>query len=236
MKDFFQKVQQFRSLIFLLFVSTIISLLLGIKNVLGLGDFWINLAAGVATLIGTLFIIDVILDRRRKTELREAHDTAKTDITQLSNMLISYMASPFKITVFNYERGTQDLEVWSDQVLSHILEDIKKRDKLKLLSSLNKDGWEHLQLDILSIKPSLSETLSLYKDLLPPEILGKMFKLRRSFNNFYYSFGLLYIGFITDNKAIPTHLLEGLANDLSKYFLDVEHLLNAIQNWKNETF
>lgn len=235
MKDFFQRIQQFRLLLSVLFVATILLLWLGVKNVIQLGDFWINLAAGTATLVGTLFIIDVILDRRRKTELREAHDTAKTDITQLTNMLISYMASPFKITVFNYERGTQDVETWSDQVLSHILEDIKKRDKLKLLSSLNKDGWEHLQLDILSIKPSLSETLSLYKDLLPPEILGKMLKLRRSFNNFYYSFGLLYIGFITDNKAIPTHLLEGLANDLSEYFLDVEHLLNAIQNWKNET-
>ena len=235
MKDFFKKVQQFRSLILLLFISIIILLWLGVKDVFQLGDFWINLAAGAATLIGTLFIIDVILDRRRKTELREAHDTAKVDIAQLTNMLISYMASPFKITVFNYERGTQNVEVWSNEVLGHILEDIKKRDKLKLLSSLNKDGWEHFQLNLLSIKPSLSETLTLYKELLPPEILGKVLKLRRSFNTFYYSFGLLYIGFITDNKAIPAHLLEGLANDLSVYFLDVEHLLNALKNWGDET-
>lgn len=235
MKDFFQRIQQFRLLLSALFVATILLLWLGVKNVIQLGDFWINLAAGTVTLVGTLFVIDVILDRRRKTELREAHGTAKVDIAQLTNMLISYMASPFKITVFDYERGTQNIEVWSNEVLGHILEDIKKRDKLKLLSSLNKDGWEHFQLNLLFIKPSLSETLALYKELLPPEILGKILKVRRSFNNFYYSFGLLYIGFITDNKAIPTHLLEGLENDLSEYFLDVEHMLNTLKNWKNET-
>jgi len=236
MKDFFKRVQQFRSLLSFLSLLTIFLLWLGIKNVIQLGDFWINLSAGTATLIGTLFIIDVILDRRRKLEFNEARNMAKDDLTQLANMMISYMASPFKLTVLNYERGKEDndLEKWSTEVLGHILQDIKKQDKVKLLSRLNNDGWQHLQLDLMFIKPSLSENLLLYKELLPARILGKLLKLRRTFNNFYFYFGLLYEGFIRDNRSLPDNAVKGMADDLNKYFSVLEQLCVVLKDWKDD--
>ena len=235
MKDFLNKIYKFQGLLIVLLIMTITLLWLGLRNMIELGDFWINLSAGSATLIGTLFVIDVILDRRKKIEFSEAHDTAKSDLTQLANMMISYMAAPFRLTVFNYERGTRDLETWSTEVLGHILQDIKKRDKTKLLSGLNKDGWQHLQLDLMFIKPSLSENLLLYKELLPPHVLGKLLKLRRTFSDFYFYFGLLYEGFIRDGKSSPDSAVKGMADDLDQYFSDLEQLYVTLKNWENET-
>ena len=234
MKDFLNKIHKFQGLLIVLLIVTILLLWLGLKNIIELGDFWINLSAGSATLIGTLFVIDVILDHRKKLEFSEAHDTAKSDLTQLANMMVSYMAAPFKITVFNYERGDKDVEAWSTEVLGLILQDIKNRDKAKLLSGLNKDGWQHLQLDLMFIKPSLSENLLLYKEFLPPHVLGKLLKLRRTFSDFYFYFGLLYEGFIRDGKPLPDSAVKGMADDLNQYFSDLEQLFDVLKNWKND--
>lgn len=234
MKDFLNKIHKFRGLLAVLLTLTIILLWLGLRNVIGLGDFWINLSAGSATLIGTLFVIDVILTHRRKLEFSEAHDIAKGDLTQQANMMISYMSAPFKLTVFNYERGDKDLATWSAEVLSHIFQEIKKRNKEKLLSNLNWDGWQHLQLNLMLIKPSLSENLLLYKELLPPDVLGKLLKLRRTFNNFYFYFGLLYEGFIRGKKALPDNAIKGMADDLEQYFSDLEQLFKVLKNWEYE--
>lgn len=232
MKDFLNKIHKFRGLLTVLLTLTIMLLWLGLKNMVNLGDFWVNLSAGSATLIGTLFVIDVILDRRRRTELAEARNTTKGDLTQLANMMVSYISAPFKLTVFNYERGDKDVETWSTEILSHILQEIKKRDKEKLLSSLSWNGWQHLQLNLMFIKPSLSENLLLYKELLPPEVLGKLLRLRKTFNNFYFYFGLLYEGFIRNKKALPSNVTKGMADDLEQYFSDLEQLFNALKNWK----
>ncbi len=235
MKDFLNKIHKFQGVLIVLLILTIILLWLGLKNVIQLGEFWINLSAGSATLIGTLFVIDVILDRRRKIELSEAHDTTKGDLTQLANMMVSYMAAPFKLTVFDYKRGDKDIKTWSEEVLNQILQDIKKQDKEKLLSSLDKGAWQHLQLNLMSIKPSLSENLLLYKELLPPEVLGKLLKLRKTFNSFYFFFGFAYEGFIRDGRRLPRDVIKGMADDLVQYFSDLEQLHNALKSWKGET-
>lgn len=234
MKEFLDKIHEFRGLLTVLFLVTIVLLLLGFSNTIKLGDFWINLSAGSATLIGTLFVIDVILDRRKKLEFSEAHDTAKSDLTQLANMMVSHMATPFKLTVFNYERGDKDVETWSTEVLGFILQDIKNRDKAKLLSGLNKEGWQHLQLNLMFIKQSLSENLLLYKEFLPPHVLGKLLKLRKTFNNLYFYFGLLYEGFIRDSRPLPDNAVKGVADDLNQYFSDLEQLFSVLKNWEND--
>lgn len=213
-----------------------------------IGDFWINLSASAIAVILTVFFIDFLLERHKEIKWKDGKTTAKEDTAELINMLISYIAAPLGFTVFNYKReGTEDLDQWSSQVIEHIFEDIQRRNLSQLLNGMTKDKWQHLELNLLFLKQGLSENIQLYGEILPPELFGKLLKVRRSFNKFYFSFGLISDLFTKDesewplnkkgveqNRLIRKTLLDGFTKDLKDYFSNLAELLLEFKKWKNE--
>ncbi|KKT58107.1 MAG: hypothetical protein UW51_C0006G0194 [Candidatus Amesbacteria bacterium GW2011_GWA1_44_24] len=191
-------------------------------------DYLVNLSAGSISALLTVFLIDLLRERNKEIKWGQAKTIATEDIVELSTMLVSYMTIPFGYKVTDYKQDNKDLKKWGFSILKQILNDIQKKDISNLFRQLSYDKWEHLELNLLFIKPTLTDYIQTYSEILAPDLLGKMLKVRRTFNKFYYLFGLANIGFIKDKKPLDKVLLNGLAEDLNTYFDSVNELFTEV--------
>jgi len=182
-----------------------------------------NLFASFIIIIFTVFIIDQLLEKQRLAKFINAHNIAKKDLEMLGNMLISYMSAPFGFNIFQYNC---DDNVAIDTILDQML----KMNFEKKLNDLSKDGWEHLMINLVFIKDNLHSKISLYSDILPAEILGKLLIVNSSFSSLNSLFGLYIVG----TKKIDHRqlLIKNLATDLENYFSTVKDFLISLNKWK----
>lgn len=191
-------------------------------------DYLVNLSAGSISALLTVFLIDLLRERNKEIKWGQAKAIATEDIVELSNMLVSYMTISFGYKVTDYKQDNKDLKKWGFSTLRQILNDIQKKDISNLFRQLSYDKWGHLELNLLFIKPALTDYIQTYSEILAPDLLGKMLKVRRNFNKFYYLFGLANTGFIKDKKPLDNVLLNGLAEDLNTYFDSVNELFTEV--------
>lgn len=208
-------------------------------------DLCINLSAGGITSLFTIFGIDFLIQRSNEAKWAEAKKTARSDMVYLTNMLASHFEIPLGFKITDYQVGNENLEENARKFIKGIIDEILRGDIQKLLQSMTTDRWEQLLLNLFLMRQSLTEASQLYIGILPPEILGKLLAVRRSFQGFYFSFGLVpelftkqqaewpsNKGGIENNKSIRTNLLHGLAKDLKQYFEQLKLLMSLIDDWK----
>ncbi len=188
------------------------------------GDFFVNLSASFVIIIFTIFIIDQLLEKKQLAKFRDAHSVAKKDLEILSNMLISYMSAPFGFNVLLYNCDDK-------MAIIPVLDQILKIDFDKKLDDLSKYEQEHLLLNLISIKDSLNSKVSLYSNLLPPEILGKLLIVNKNFSSLNFMFGV-YIICIKDKNDNRILVTNSLAINFKNYFLAIKQFLISLEKWK----
>lgn len=242
---FLSRINNLKFLFLTLLVLLLGSVILGFHLSDKWGDLFINITASFIIIIFTIFMIDWLFEEQKEKKLKDAHNIAKEDMSLLVNMLVSYVGTPLVgsiISDLDPEKGIKDqADILIKDLLSKILS-INLREKLKTLTT---SDWEHLQINMIFIKSDLTEKTSLYSDLLPPEILGKLLKVRRIFMSFYSLFGLLPELFTKDkdnwppnkggmqnSEAIRLVLLEQFTSYLKSYFYATKELINILEDWK----
>lgn len=239
MKTFLHRVSKYKFVLVLLLIIFVVSLILGICNIWNFSGFWLNLSTDSLTLIATLFVIDFLLEKRKQLEWHVVNETANKDLDQLTNMLTSYMAAPLGLTVMDYEpRVEGNLEERSSDLLSQMLDDLRRRLE-HLIDNMNIEQWERMHLNLLFLKSAIANYLAVYQTATPPNVLGELLRLRRAFNSFYSSFGMLpelFIkneqewphnrGGIDNSREIRSMLLESFKKDLRAYFTELVDLKN----------
>lgn len=256
MKDLFVKILQFKVLLLILIGLTTLYLCLGVKNVMGLADFWINLSAGIFTLIGTLFVVDVLLERQKKIAWQEAHDTAKSDLQLLGNMLVSHLGSPMGVNILSIYSIPRDKIDWSKDVLIEIqkinyeiLSHFKGNKLRQLLNSMRPENWQSLQSNLILLKSTLTESTSLYKEVLPPKVLGKLLSVNSKFLSFYKMFSLVPDLFTQgennwppnklgkeQNRKIRVDLMKSFERDLDSLFREIEKFIKILEDWTHNKY
>ena len=211
-----------------LLVLTIIFFLLSTR-INNLKDLLVNMSAGSLTALLTVFFIDLLREGYKETKWGQARVIANEDLFELANMLVSYTTIPFGYKVTNYRKSEKDLKQWGFTTLKHILGDIRKKNISDLFKRFDVKKWEHLEMNLLFIKPTITDYLRTYNEVLTSNLLAKLLKVRRSFNKFYYLFGLVNIGFIKERKPVDKVLVNGLAEDLDAYFDSVDELFTEIE-------
>lgn len=257
MKDFLNKILQFKVLLTILVILTIFFLYLGVKNVIGLTDFWINLSAGFLTLIGTLFVVDVLLERQKKIKWQEAHNIAKLDLQLLSNMLVSHLCSPLGVNIFSIPSLLRSTIDWDkEDVIAQIqklncelLSEVKSNKPQQLLNNMRPENWRNLHLNLILLKSILIETIGLYKEILPPEILGKLLSVNNKFSSFYKMFSLVPDLFTQEennwppnklgqeqNRKIRVDLMKSFECDLDSLFREIEKFIKILEDWTHDKY
>jgi len=224
LEKFKKKIKNYWIILIVCFFGLISSLFLSFYLHDKWSDFFVNLSASFIIIIFTIFIIDQLLEKRQLARFRDAHSVAKEDLEILGNMLISYMSAPFGFNISLYD--------YDDKIaISTILNQMLKIDFNKKLDNLSKYKREHLLLSLISIKDSLNSKISLYSDLLPPEILGKLLIVNKNFSSLNFMFGvyIICIENKNDNQIIVTN---SLATNFKNYFLAVEQFLISLEKWK----
>ena len=208
-------------------------------------DLFVNLSAGGLASLFTIFGIDLLIQRSNEAKWAEAKKTAQSDMIYLTNMLASHFEIPLGFKIIDYQVDDQNIEENARKILRSIIDEILKRDMQKLLEAMTTDTWGQLLLNLFLMRQSLTEASQLYISILPPEILGKLLAVRRSFQNFYFSFGLVpelftkqqsewpsNKGGVENNKSIRASLLNGFTKDLKQYFGQLKLLMTLIDEWK----
>lgn len=208
-------------------------------------NLFTNLAAGGITAVLTIFGVDQIIKRSNEAKWKEAKKTAKSEMEYLTNMLASHLEIPLGFKITDYEVNSNSIEQGARTVLKQIIDEILNKDMDQLLQRMTTEKWGQLLMNLFLIRQSLSETTQLYSSILPPEILGKLLKTKRIFQNFYFSFGLVpelftkdqsnwpsNKGGVENNKSIRASLLKGFSMDLKQYFEELKALITLVDNWK----
>lgn len=225
----------------------IIFLTLAIYNVWRIQDLWWNLCADALTVSATLLVIDFLLEKRRERDWREVEKSAQIDLNQLKNMLISYISNPFGENVVNYEPRTgETIKDKSEDCLEQILEKMEKI-VLSRIDYLNIKQWQHMELNLMFIKPAISDYLSVYQRNLPSNVLGKLLNVRRKFNSYHLSFGLLSDlltkeesqwpennGGVKQSRQIRATMLDDHKKYLLGYFRELKNLVKVIRKWETK--
>jgi len=243
---FWRRVRQLKPILIALLLLVFIFLYLWSFDVFGASDLWVNLLASLITLVFTLFLIDYLLEQRASARFRDAYSIAKWDLTKLSNMCVSYMAEPLGFTIFRYEseRNGRSLEEWSSEAITRMLRDIRASDILNILQRMNPERWKRFAVDITFVKINLSESLNLYGEILPPELLGKFLKVNSSFvelSNSFVLFSDLFTkeennwpanrGGVEQNRLIREIQLPHHAKYLNAYFKHVAEFYEGLNSW-----
>lgn len=246
MSNFWHRIRQLKRILLALLLFAFASLYLWLSNAFGANDLWVNLLASFITLMLTLFLIDYLLEQRANARFRDAYSIAKWDLKKLANMCVSYMAEPLGFTVFRYEseRGGRSLDEWSSEVIDRMLRDIRASDILNILQGMNPERWKRFAIDITFVKINLSESLNLYGEILPPELLGKFLKVNSSFaelSNSFVLFSDLFTkeesswpanrGGVRQNRLIREIQLPHHARYLNAYFSHVAEFYEGLNSW-----
>ena len=203
-----------------------------------LDDLYINLAASTVFILVTLIIVDSFISSDKNKKYKLAHSVAKEELLRLRNQLVMYVANPLGHEIRHTTPDTINENV--QQVLSQML----VLNYNGVVTLLKVDQWKHIQLNLVLIRTDLLEKLFLYKDLVPPKILGALLTVNREFQSLYTLFGLFSDLLTKEEKDWPINeygharnaFLRGvylikLSDQFPAYFRAVESLTNVLFTW-----
>lgn len=224
-KDFLNKAKRYHPILFFCLISTLLFFDIALLDLFSLNEFWFGLSSGFVVLIFTIFIIDVLLEKRRASEIEEATGMAKRDLNMLTISMVLTLASNLGEKIDS--KDINDLNIPFEDTVSQIrdktISKMLQRDYIKeLISYMEFDRWKKLEQNLSSIYGDLNEILSLYRTFLSPTILGKLLKIRNEFKNLHSSLSLLTY---KENKK-PDWYTE---SSLLSFFKEVNSLINAMK-------
>ena len=117
-----------------------------------------------------------------------------------------------------------------------------------LLRRAAKEQWQRFETNLPMIRMDLLNSITFYKEILPPTILGKLLSIRSTFESFYRMFGIFPDLFTREEKDWPLNkfgqnqnqeirktFLKLFERNLRDYFTEVEEFLNVLEQWKSQT-
>ncbi len=238
------KILKYKSLFFILSSLSISSFIIGAY----VDEPWKSLLVNLcATFIGTIFtvlIVDEIITRQKESEYAEAYKNAYEELTTLASMMISYIRDSFKIGFdFNLDMS-KDLEEQTTRITRQTIKEVPLKLRAKM-EAATVDDWKRLVMNIFLIRHKLGQVVPLYKDTIPPNVLGKLLSLKKSFETFDYTFGLLADLFINEPENWPKNNLghkhnlnirntqmANLENNIKDIFNKADLLLKELEKWK----
>lgn len=226
----------------MLTLAAIFFLFLRIHNVWSLEDIWSNLATGFITIIGTIFVIDALLDKRRVDEFKDANKVTKDALLILSNNLINNILIPISdekthLRIFSLSKHTSiSTESYAKKLLNLALTTNLIKDSLK---SMELDQFKFLERDLSKVKSSLTRTTRLYYHLLSPKILGKLLMTGELLESYHSAFEMFAQSFvynpITYRKnpkaviSLKEGLLEAMESSMRNYLTHLKELVDEIK-------
>lgn len=198
------RIRRYFSVLIILVLFVLVFYVLWWFKVWGLQDLWVNLVAGWITLIGTMFLIDHLLEQRKQAEWKEASSVTQEDLIKLSNMLISYISSPLGLSVLNYKDFSSAVSAEEgEKILLHIVEDLLLMDLNKKLLQLRNENWRSFHSALIYINKELYDSVVVHNTVLTPTVLGKLLRVRKSFNDLFSFFVLIPDLLVNEEKDWP---------------------------------
>ncbi|MEK9146798.1 MAG: hypothetical protein AAB639_01210 [Patescibacteria group bacterium] len=229
---YWNRILKYKILLIILSLLSIINLIIS-KNTQGvLSNLSVNLSAIFIGVIFTVFIFDEIVMRQKENEYQEAYLNSKDDLILLANMMVTYLREPFGFK-FPLEKidTSKNLNDESSRVNRESIKEVITHLKSHMLAASVSD-WKRLVMNIFFLRQELSQVIPLYKEIIPPNLLGKVLSLGKSFKTFDYSFALLADLFVNEPKDWPKNKL-GQANNVrirNNQLLTLEKNINDILN------
>lgn len=240
------RILKYRALFFILSLLSLFSVIGSTRTEGIISDLLVNLGATFIGGIFTVFIFDEILTRQKESEYKEAYLNSREDLNMLSNMMISYLREPFGFK-FPSEKidSSKNLEDEGTRINRESIKQVTGQLKPHMVAASVND-WKRLVMNIFMLRQKLGQIIPLYKDIVPPSVLGKALSLKKSFEAFDFSFGLLADLFVNEPSHWPKNNL-GQANNirirnnqlntLEKNMRDIldktELLFKELDKWKN---
>ena len=237
MREILSTANKYKFTLIILLVLTLISFFLRKWNFLEIQDIWSNVCAGFATLIGTIFVIDVLLEVKKREEFKEAREVSARALKRLANMLVSYPMLGMgyeaeKIIRTIGKRDVELLDVGEKLMDSMLKEALETEFILKALEKMNDAQWEVFKKNFISIRKTIEDDLRFYNTLYPPIILGKIFKILERYENMNAPFEIflpIYLnGSSKEKDILRPILIENITKGLKNYFLRVKSLRDQI--------
>lgn len=170
----------------------------------GWNDLFINLSATFLGLIFAIFIVDEILQKKHEEEYKEAYINAKSELVSLANKVITYFREPFGYRFPIEKLGARESD-WEDlgsKINRSLIPEVKAGLKIQMKQARAED-WKRLIMNIFLLRQQFVQLVPIYKDSIPPSILGKLLSLKRAFEAFDLSVGLFADLFINEPANWP---------------------------------
>lgn len=221
-------------MLIILVTLSILTLVLFFFNTFCLGDLWINLSAGFITLIFTIFIIDVLLENRRRQELKEADSVFMIEIWEMIRKMTVYILIPIDNEIKNKFIGLNEGKHKS--TLKGIVQEMIGTQFIDdNLHKLSIQKWEHLEINLIDIRLSMDEVIKIYQPLLPIYLIGKIYGLRKKYIEFYNHFALFSQTFIHDpikDDELKNIFINELSNKLQSYYEALFELIKSLEKYE----
>lgn len=168
-------------------------------------DFWIGLSGGFITTIVTVFFVDYLIEQSHSMRWQEVRQVAREDLLVFSNGLVTYFASPMGIDVIGFIREYPAAELKPADIVSWFLHEMTNQPALSLFEWMDTAEWKNLDTSLRVIKHDLMEKISLYREALPPEVLGKLLAVHQAFAAFYDTYSFVPAYFTQPASQWPAH-------------------------------
>lgn len=190
--------------------------------------FFLHITTELVVVLFVTFIFEKALEHSRATSEEKRWFTAKSfakhDMEHLARSLAATVLI-YSDTKFSTKEASQPSKE-GDLYLIEKLENITDAHLKSFFSALSKDG-EEVKRAIRRDKFDLESTISLYKDVLPPQFLHPLWATRSSMNKFNTVFMECFALFKDHNENKPSSSEEGL---YEKAFETCEESLRAYIN------
>lgn len=228
------------------FIAVILIFLITLTVLLGrftgglIKDLSINLGAGFIGSFLTIFLFDFLKDKQKAILWEEAKGTATEELIRLTTMLASHILAPTGYTVLDRRiNRNKDIRTQAICLLQKMVEDQLEGDLTSTLENMSTKDWRALEINLITVRSSMFEFIQLYKEIVPPELFGKLLTVRRYFETTYMMFGLAPELLTKEKEAWPDGrrneelrkvILKSLATDLEKYFTELLELFEMLES------
>jgi len=244
LKRFKDKLVKYKGLFIVLVILSLISFLISFLLKNNWRDLSINLSATFIGVVFTIFIIDEIFSNQKEVEYSETYLNTKSDLEMTANMFITYLREPFGFHFSYKDLSTNgNLEKEATNLNRKMIDEIISKIGDNMVSAKPED-WKRLTMNVFMIRNKIDQTISIYKNTMPPLVLGKILSLKKSFEAFDLSFGLLNDLFINEpdkwpknkfgqenNIRIRNQYLIILKDNIIDVFKKTELLFKELDNW-----
>ena len=255
MKDFITRIKKFKLLLLILILLFEVSLYSGLTLQGRVGDFLINISAGIITIVGTLFVVDILIEKRKKEESKEIFYNAKEELIYLTRVLIGFIEGALRFEDSldmsrEISSKLKETELEKFENLDFTLIKIKyfKKSIKKVLIKAEKEEWERLIENLEGLRPRILECISLYEKILPGNIFGNLLSVKRLYDDLSSFINISKPLLVTDKKIIITlrekkleknyketkkKFVSIIEKKIRQYFLKTEELRNSLDKWNN---